>query len=165
MPISGLPPDVYLDDVVPGFSYRSPEHTVTQSDVDSFAELTRDRTRIHTDPAFAATRPYGRTLAHGAFALSLMIGLKSELKLFQNSSVAALGWEQVRYHRPMFPGDTVYARVTFAAKRLSRTNPGRGVLRERIELVNQDEQVVASGDHLIMLETRPSGSPTDRSAA
>lgn len=158
--VSGLPADVYLEDAAVGFCFETRRRIITQADIDAFAELTGDRTPIHTDAAFSAERPYRRPIAHGAFGLSLMIGLTAELKLYQRSSVAALGWENARYLRPMFAGDSVHAKVTYAAKRVSRSNPARGVLREHIELVNQNGEIVTEGDYLLMLEVRAPGSST-----
>lgn len=159
--VPGLPPDVYLEHAVPGVSFLTPRRTITQLDIDAFAELTGDRVRIHTDPTYAATRPYGRTIAHGMFGLSLMIGLKAELRLYERSSIAALGWDQARYRRPVFPGDTVHARVTYVERRVTASDPRRGILRERIELLNQHGEVVAEGDHLMMLEVHaPLGGTT-----
>lgn len=52
---------------------------VTQREVDLFAELTGDDNPIHVDPAAAAATPYGTTIAHGLFTLSLVVPLMREV--------------------------------------------------------------------------------------
>ena len=153
-PVSGLPRDVYFEDAVIGFEFRSPSRTVSHADILQFAELTGDRTALHTDPDVARRGPFGRPIAHGVFGVSLMVGLKSQLKLYEKTSIAALGWDKVRYHRPIFAGDTLRVSVKYLAKRISETDPGRGILTECVTLLNQDDETVTTGEHAIMLRLR-----------
>lgn len=144
-------PAVYFDDVVPGESYTTATRTISQADIVAFAELTGDMTAIHLDEEFCRNGPFGRPIAHGIMGAALMSGLKSKLRMYEKSSIAALGWERLRYSKPLFAGDTVHARVTFGPKRLSATNPQRGIVQEEVELVNQRGEIVSSGLFSIML--------------
>src|ERR1700716_1735419 len=83
--------------------------TITDSDIRAFAELSGDRNPIHLDDEYAATTRFGRRIAHGMLAASLISTvLGTELPgtgtiyLSQNS----------RFLAPVYPGDTVTARVT-----------------------------------------------------
>jgi acyl dehydratase len=147
---------LYFEDVEVGHEIVTDSHTVTMDDILTFASVTRDRHPLHTDEAFCRTTPFGRPIAHGLYGLSLIEGLKAELKLYEHTSVASLGWDGVRFRKPVFPGDTVQVRVRFREKRPSRRG-GRGIVVEEVELLNQDGVVVTEAVHTTLLITR--GAP------
>ena len=145
--------DLYYEDAEVGAVIETPSHTVTQGDIDGFARVTLDDHPLHTDPAFCANTQFGRTIAHGLYGLSLMEGLKTKLKLYETTSVASLGWDRVRFKKPLFPGDTVHVHMTFTHKRESR-KPDRGVVTEQVLLINQAGDVVTEGEHATLLIRR-----------
>lgn len=145
--------DLYYEDVVLGEGVTTASHTISMDDILTFAAVTRDRHPLHVDAEYCAKTEFGRPIAHGLYGLSLIEGLKAEMKLYENTSIASLGWDKVSFRAPAFPGDTVHVRMTFAAKRPSR-NPARGVVTERLELVNQDGKVVVEAEHITMLKCR-----------
>jgi acyl dehydratase len=88
---------------------------VTQERIDAFAEVTGDDQWIHVDPARAAETPFGGTIAHGLFTLS--IGPKLGYDLFTVEGIAfALnyGYEKVRFPAPLPVGKRVRMRATLA---------------------------------------------------
>ena len=145
--------DLYFEDVMLGATLTTATHELSLADIRTFAEITRDRHPLHTDEAFCRTTAYGRPIAHGLYGLSLMEGLKAELGLYDHTSIGSLGWNNVRFSAPLFPGDRVHVRLRFASKRLSR-NPARGVVIEEVELINQLDEVVTSAEHVTLLSTR-----------
>jgi len=146
--------ELYFEDVEIGFSLETDSHTVTPDDIRTFAEVTRDHHPLHTDEEFCRREtPYGGIIAHGIYGVALMEGLKFPLKLYYKTSLASLGWDNIRFRQPILPGDTVRVRVTFVEKRPS-SRPGRGVVRERVELIRQDDVVLTDGEHITMLMTR-----------
>ena len=146
--------DVWYDQVEVGAAFDTHAHTVTRDDILKFAEVTRDRHPLHTDDAYCRGTEFGGIIAHGLFGLSLMEGLKAETKLYETTSVASLGWDKVRFLRPLFPGDTVHVRVEFLSKRESR-KPGRGVVVEGVKLVNQRGADVITAEHATLLKMHP----------
>jgi acyl dehydratase len=149
--------DLYYEDVVVGEEVETPAHTMTYADILAFADVTRDHHPLHTDPEFCKSTPFGRPIAHGLYGLALMEGLKSEMRLYEHTSVASLGWDQVRFKKPIFPDDTVHVKVRFTDKRESR-KPDRGVVTEQVELVNQDGEVVTEAVHATLLLRRQEGT-------
>ena len=133
--------DVDLDVV-----YLTRPHTVTDADIATFSTLTHDHHPLHTDDEFARSMGFERRIAHGLFGLALMEGLKAELGLYTETSVASLGWDDVRFRAPVYVGDTVQTRVSFLEKRPSR-RAGRGVVTEQVDLVNQDGVAVITARH------------------
>jgi acyl dehydratase len=145
--------DLYYEDVVVGERMATASHTVTMTDILAFADVTRDHHPLHTDPDYCRKTEIGRPIAHGLFGLSLVEGLKAETKMYENTSIASLGWDKVRFLKPVFPDDTLHVEVTFAAKRESR-KPGRGVVIESVRLVNQAGEAVLEGEHTTLLKRR-----------
>ncbi|MGQ0664321.1 MAG: MaoC family dehydratase [Pseudomonadota bacterium] len=146
--------DLYYEDIVVGEELETASHKVTKSDILSFAQITRDRHPLHTDEDFCRNTSFGRTIAHGLYGLSLMEGLKTELGLYAHTSLASLGWNNVRFLKPVFPDDTVRVKVKFVAKRESK-KPDRGVVTEIVTLINHTDEVVTQAEHVSLLMRRP----------
>jgi acyl dehydratase len=90
--------------------------SVTQADVDAFAAVTGDRQWIHTDPMRAASGPFGATIAHGYYTLSLAPVLLGEVLSLDGFPVAInYGLDKLRFPAPLPVGESVRLRVALAA--------------------------------------------------
>jgi acyl dehydratase len=147
------PGGLYFEDVEPGSGFETGERAVTAADIDAFAELTGDHHGIHMDDAAARAAGFPGRIAHGLFGLALMEGIKAPLLMFERSAIASLGWDKVRFLRPILVGDRLRLRVTFTGKRAT-SRPGRGVVTEFVELLNQRGEVVSSAEHALLLARR-----------
>lgn len=145
--------DLYFEDVPVGAELVTASHTLGDDDVHAFARLTRDHHPLHTDPDYCRGTPFGRIIAHGLHGLALMEGLKTELRLYENTSIASLGWDRVRFRAPVFPGDTLRVRVRFESKRETRDG-ARGIVLERLWLLNQRDETVIEAEHSALLKKR-----------
>jgi acyl dehydratase len=141
------------EDIALGAEFESAAHTVTEADIAAFADVTRDHHPLHLNAAYAKSQGFPAVIAHGLFGLSLMEGLKSELKLYEETSVASLGWDEVRFKAPVLAGDRLRVRFRFVEKRPTR-NPGRGIVIEALELINQRDEVVTAARHTSLILTR-----------
>ncbi|WP_298013787.1 MaoC/PaaZ C-terminal domain-containing protein [uncultured Castellaniella sp.] len=151
--------DLYYEDVVIGDEILSDSHTITTEGILQFADTTRDHHPLHTDEDYCREHTeFGKPIAHGLFGLSLIEGLKSELELYQHTSVASLGWDKVRFRQPLFAGDTVHVRVSFLDKRESRSGP-HGIVIEQTELVKDDGTVAIEAQHATLLYRRDKLAP------
>ncbi len=150
--------DVYFEDVVIGAELRSESHVVSAADIGRFCDLTHDHHPLHTDADYAQSRGFPGVIAHGLFGLSLMEGLKTALKIYENSSIASLGWDQVRFLRPVVAGDAVHVVFRFTDKRLS-SHGGRGVVTETLQLVNQRAEPVIEAVHVALVACRQAAEP------
>lgn len=148
--------DLYYEDVVVGAEVETATHAVTREDILTFAEITRDHHPLHIDDAFGRAMGFDGIIAHGLYGLSLMQGLLSELKLYEHTSIGSLGWDKVRFAKPIHPDDSVRARVQFTHKRESR-KPDRGVVTEAVSLLNQHGDTVTEGEHVTLLLRRGHG--------
>jgi acyl dehydratase len=142
------------EDIELGMRFETAPHTVTAADIAAFAEVTRDHHPLHVDAAYARSRGFPAVIAHGLYGLSLMEGLKSELKLYEETSVASLGWDKVCFKAPVVAGDRLRVRFRFVEKRLT-SNPARGIVIEALDLVNQRDEVVTEAHHTSLILTRP----------
>jgi acyl dehydratase len=145
--------NLHYEDIVIGSELETASHTVTQKDILAFADVTRDHHPLHTDEEYCRNTKFGRPIAHGLYGLSLIEGLKSELKMYENTSVASLGWDGVRFKAPIFAGDTVHVKVRFLEKRPSQKGR-RGIVVEGIELINQRGETVIEAKHATLLISR-----------
>jgi acyl dehydratase len=151
---AGMTEQIWYEDFIPGTVLKSAAREITLSDIDRYADLTGERHPVHMDEAFARAAGFRGRIAHGLFGLALIEGLKAELGCFEHSVIASLGWDKVRFQAPLEPGDLVHLELTLVEKRPS-SKPGRGVAVERGALVKADGAQVTSGDHTIILLSRP----------
>lgn len=143
--------ELYYDDVEINAELITPPHIVTYDDIRTFAGITLDHHPLHTDEVYCKTTRFGRPIAHGLYSLALMEGLKS--KMYEHTSIASLGWDKVRFNAPLFPGDEVHARIVFVHKRDSK-KPDRGVVMEKVSLINQVGDIVTEAEHATLLIKR-----------
>lgn len=112
-------------------------HTVTQADIDKFADATRDRQWIHVDPERAARGPFGSTIAHGFMTLSLIPGIGPGLEAPSAAMIINYGLDRVRFVSPVPAGSRV--RVVSELAGVSETARGLKVSEKvTIELEGSD---------------------------
>lgn len=145
---------IWLEDFMPGTELVSAQRLVTIADIDAWAELTGERHPVHMDETFAREAGFSGRVAHGLFSLALIEGLKAQIGCFERSVIASLGWNDVKFSAPLYPGDMVHLRLILVSKRES-AKPGRGIAVERGILVKQDGTEVAGGSHVVVLLARP----------
>lgn len=148
--------ELYFDEVEVGAQGLSPQLTVTESHINTYADLTGDHTPVHTDEAYARTTPFGTRVAHGLLGLSLTDGLKTQADLRFVPGMS-LGWTW-DFAAPIRINDTVHVTFHVASARQSRSRPGWGILVLPSNLINQHGDVVQRGEHRLMIPCRPSHS-------
>jgi acyl dehydratase len=146
---------MFYEDFSVGQETKTPARTVTEADVVAFAGLSGDFNPIHTDAEFAAATPFKQRIAHGALGLSIVTGLGGRTGMLDGTAIAFLGIEEWRFSKPIFLGDTVHVRMTVTDARPS-SKPGSGVLKRKMELVNQRGEVVQSGIFVTLVRARKS---------
>jgi acyl dehydratase len=145
---------LHLEDFAEGQSFKTGERTISAEDIQAFADLTGDHNPLHTDEAFAAATPYGQRIGHGLLGLSVLVGLFEEVGIFHGTALAFLGIKEWTFRAPIFIGDTLRGRMTILAVRRSQSDPSRGIVTRRYELLNQDGTVVQHGTTTVMVRAR-----------
>ncbi|TFV98739.1 MaoC family dehydratase [Leifsonia flava] len=127
-----------------------PGRTVTEADNVLFTTLTMNTQALHLDAAYAAGEEFGQRLVNSMFTLSTLVGA-SVAQLTQGTLVANLRFGAVAFPAPVFIGDTLYAETTVAAKRLSASRPGQGIVTLEHLARNQDDVVVATASRTTLV--------------
>jgi acyl dehydratase len=111
--------------------------TVTESDNQTFCDMTMNQQPLHLDADFAADTQFGERLVNGIYTMALAVGL-SIPDTTDGTIVANLSYDNVEHPNPVFHGDTVYARSTVTEK--SETSDGeRGIVEMQVEAFKVDE--------------------------
>ena len=143
----------YFEDFVVDEQFVSPGRTITEADLVMYTGLSGDYNQVHTDEEYCKeVSIYKKRVIHGLFGLTLVEGLKSRVGLFEGTSLASLEWRW-RFLLPLFIGDTVKVRWTIKSKR-ETSKKERGIITEFVQLVNQNEEVIGEGEHVVMMQRR-----------
>ncbi|MBI3965779.1 MAG: MaoC family dehydratase N-terminal domain-containing protein [Chloroflexi bacterium] len=142
---------LYFDDLEVGQRFVSPGRTVTEADVISFAGLSGDYHRLHTDDEYAKRSMFGSRIAHGMLTLTLSSGLLFRVGLL-DTGAAFLGCSP-RFTAPVRFGDTLTLHVEVSAKRETR-HTDRGVVTYQLATLNQRGETVLECDWTMMLLKR-----------
>ncbi|MFG1922538.1 MaoC family dehydratase [Cryptosporangium sp. NPDC048952] len=131
-----------------------PGRTITEADNVLFTTLTMNTQALHLDAAFAAETTFGERLVNSMFTLSTLVGL-SVAQLTQGTIVANLGFGTVKFPKPLFHGDTLYAETVITDLRESRSRPGEGIVTFEHTGRNQHGDVVATAVRTTLVKKKP----------
>lgn len=132
--------DRYLEDYVEGAVHEYPPLTVTEQDIVEFGKKF-DPQVFHTDPEGAKSSAYGGLIASGWHTAGLFMRLFVENYLAGPASLGSPGVDELRWLKPVRPGDRLTLRITVHKVKPSKSKPDRGVLFSFVELVNQRGEV------------------------
>ncbi|MEV6639067.1 MaoC family dehydratase [Amycolatopsis sp. NPDC051371] len=133
----------YFEDYPEGSVYEYGHTSVTEEEILAFARRF-DPQAIHLDPEAAARGPFGGLIASGWHTSGLMMRLFADHYLPTVAGVASPGCDELRWAVPVRPGDRLRLRATTVEARRSRSKPDRGLLRTRVELRNDRDEVPLS---------------------
>ena len=132
----------YFDDLTVGSRLVLGSRTVSEEEIVRFAREF-DPQPFHIDPEAAQQSIFGGLIASGWHTCSIAMRLLVDGLLANSSSLGSPGVEQIRWTRPVRPGDTLHAVVTVLEFRPSQSKPDRGTIKFRLEMTNQaGEQVM-----------------------
>lgn len=143
----------YFEDFVPGEVHEFGSHTVSESDIIEFAQR-YDPQPFHIDPQAAAGSLYGGLIASGWMTGALMMRMLVDHFLAPGSSMGSPGLDELRWMKPVRPGDTLRLRVAVIETRRSQSKPDRGILLVQQECLNQHGEVVMSSKSMSLCRCR-----------
>jgi acyl dehydratase len=135
--------DRYFEDYIAGSMHEYGSILVEQEEIISFAERF-DPQVFHTDPEGAKNTIYEGLIASGWHSCGLMMRLFADHFLPKRASLGSPGVDELRWNKPVRPGDELSIRVTILETKRSRSKPDRGIVHSSIEVMNQDRDVVMS---------------------
>ncbi len=144
----------YFEDYETGAVHEYGYLSVTEQEIIEFAR-SFDPQRMHVDPAFAASGPFGGLIASGWHSAGLLMRLFVDHYLPGPASMASPGVDELRWTVPLRPGDTLRLRTTTVRTRSSRSKPDRGLVVTKAELLNADDGCPASCQAINIMLKRP----------
>lgn len=139
-----VPPDQrYFEDYTPGQVYELGTVTVSEAEIIDFARQF-DPQYFHIDPEKAKSSRFGGIIASGWHTIGATMRLYVDHFLSHVASLASPGIDEIRWPNPVRPGDILKVRVSVLEARPSGSKPDRGVVRAKIEAINQRDEHVLS---------------------
>lgn len=128
--------ELYLEDFHVGDRYRTAEYTVTEREIVEFARQ-YDPQPFHTDREAARQSAFGELVASGWLTAGIAMRLKATGEMRVAGGMIGMGVEEIRWPRPVRPGDTLHVETEVLEVRPSRSHPNRGIVRVRNRTLNQ----------------------------
>lgn len=136
---------LYFEEFQLGQKFTHPiRRTITEADNVFFTALTHNPAPLHLDEEYCREHSeFGTRVVNSALTLGLMVGISvGETTL--GTTVANLGWDEVRFPRPLFHGDTLSVETEVLELRASRSRPDNGIVVFAHRAYNQKKELVAS---------------------
>jgi acyl dehydratase len=144
---------IHLDDLAPGQVYPLGRRTLSRDEIVAFAR-DWDPQPFHLDEAGGEAAIYGGLIASGWHTVCVFMRLFADGLLNRAAALGSPGVDEVRWLRPVRPGDVLEARVEILEVRPSRSRPDRGTVRARCVLTNQDGGEVLTMHPVLLLRRR-----------
>lgn len=133
----------YFDDFKVGERFCSGGVTLSESQILDFA-LLYDPQPFHIDKRAAVEGPFGELTASGFQTLALSFRLFYETKTFNACSLGSPGFDELKWLKPVRPGDTIHVEAEVIEMRPSASKPKLGILKMAYATRNQDHEIVMS---------------------
>ena len=147
---------IYFEDVKLGDMLRFGPLTVDRDEVIAFASQ-YDFQPFHLSDEAAATTHFGRVAASGWHTLALYMKMfltEVQKSGWQEASLGGIGIDELRWLRPVYPGDTLHGTAEVIEKSASKSRPEMGIVKSRILMFNQGDEAVLSMIPITMTRTR-----------
>lgn len=145
---------LYLEDHVPGSVYQCGSVAVEERAIIDFASR-YDPQVFHTDPEAARKTSFGGLVASGWHTVCMAMRLLVDNHVSRVANLGSPGVDELRWLKPVRPGDELSVRLTILEVRRSESKPDRGVIRGLVEVLNQRGEVVTSWKGTAIVLCRP----------
>lgn len=146
-----------FEDFVPGEIVTFGAYEVTKEEIIAFASQF-DPQPFHLDEAAGKASMLGGLAASGWHSCSIMMRMMFDGFMNGSTSLGSPGIDEVRWLKPVFPGDVLSVRREVLEARPSASKPDRGIVRFRFELMNQKGEVVMEQTNPILFGRRHPGA-------
>ena len=149
---------LYFEEFEVGQVFRHAlRRTVTETDNVLFTTMTHNPAALHLDAEYMKASEFGERIVNSCFTLSVMVGI-SIYDTTLGTTVANLGWDEVRFPKPLFHGDTLHVESEVMSLRESRSRPDNGIVVFEHRAYNQRDELVASCKRTALMHRRPTAS-------
>ena len=147
-------PGIYFDEAEIG---QEIEHSVTRTvtDIDNtlFSCLTHNNQPLHLDAEYAKKTEFGQRVVNSMYTASFGVGVSVDDTTL-GTLVANLGFEEMKFPKPVFLGDTLHTVTVIKEKRESKSRPNAGIITFEHQVWNQRDEMVCSIIRVAMLRKR-----------
>jgi len=135
-------PGLYFEQFHVGQKFAHPiRRTITESDNVLLTTMTHNPAPLHLDAEYMKSTEFGRPLVNSCLTLAFMVGI-SVNDTTHGTAVANLGWDEVRFPKPLFHGDTIHIVTEVIEMRESRSRPHNGIVVFEHRAFNQHDELV-----------------------
>ncbi len=135
-------PGLYFEEFTVGQKFQ---HTIRRTILDAdnvwFSALTHNPAPLHIDAEYMKGTEFGRPIVNSCLTLAFMVGI-SVGDTTVGTTVANLGWDEVRFPKPLFPGDTIHIETEVLELRDSKSRPDNGIVVFAHRAFNQNDELV-----------------------
>ena len=147
---------LYFEEFSVGQVFKHPvRRTVTEMDNVLFSAMTHNPAALHLDEEYCREHTeFGQRIVNSAFTLGLLVGISvGETTL--GTTVGNLGWDEVRFPKPVFHGDTLRVESQVLEVRASQSRPHNGIVIFEHRGYNQRQELVASCKRSALMLRKP----------
>lgn len=149
---------LYYEELTPGLIIdHAIRRTVTEMDNTLFSALTYNCAALHIDAEYAKTTIFGQRVVNSMFTLALVCGLQV-YETTLGTTVANLGFEEIKFPNPVFHGDTIRVRTEVISRRESKKRPDTGIVYFQHTGLNQRDEIVCECRRSGLMLKRPGAS-------
>jgi acyl dehydratase len=146
---------MYFEDLDVGSETYFGSYEVTREEVIEFARK-YDPQPFHLSDEEAAKTHFGRIAASGWHTAAMVMSvIARHVVQHEQAGLGSPGIDELRWRKPVYPGDTLHVRGTILEKTPSRSRPEIGSFRTQTVVTNQDDQVVMTFVSIVLMRRRP----------
>jgi acyl dehydratase len=147
-------PERWFEDFNPGDVFEFGDYLMSEAEILEFAGK-YDPQPFHTDAEAARNSIFGGLIASGWHTCAAAMRMMVDDFVPANASMGSPGIDELRWLKPVRPGDRLRVRLTVVESAPSRSKPDRGVVKSFSETLNQDGEVVMTSRGMVMYRRRP----------
>jgi acyl dehydratase len=146
---------LYFEECVEGLVVEHPiRRTVTETDNVLFSAMTYNSAPLHIDAEYCKGTIYGQRLVNSMFLLALVAGVTVQ-ETTLGTTLGNLGFQEIKFPKPVFHGDTIHVRTEIVNARLSKSRNDSGIVTFKHIGLNQRDEVVCEAIRVGLMMTRP----------
>ena len=148
-------PGLFFEDFSVGQRFDHPiRRTVTETDNVQFTTMTHNPAALHLDAEYMKGTEFGKPIVNSGLTLGFMVGI-SVNDTTHGTAVANLGWDEVRFPKPLFHGDTIRIESEVLELRDSKSRPDNGIVVFAHRAYNQHDELVGECKRSALMLRKP----------
>lgn len=148
-------PGLYFEEFSVGQTFdHGIRRTITEADNVWFSALTHNPAPLHLDAEYMKNSEFGQRIVNSCLTLAFMVGI-SVGDTTVGTTVANLGWDEVRFPKPLFHGDTIRIETEVLDMRDSKSRPDNGIVTFAHRAYNQNDELVGECKRTALMMRKP----------